>query len=698
MYFLVFVLFCVFFILNMVIGVSINMFNMYKRVTGKSALLTDKQQEWLILQRMMTATKPNVKYSEPEGKIRAWFFKHVISERFDRIMLFIILLNVFTMFMQYQGQSSRWSAALSALNAIFIGTFILEMFAKWMAIGLKHYFASGWCRFDFVVVVVGIAGVVIDYTNLDQGLTFLSILRVLRVLRIIKVVPKARGLKMMMITLVWCIPALLNVGSVLILVMFIYAIIGMNIFGMVKLQQNLDNNANFQTFPTAMLFLFRITTGENWNNVMKDCMIQEQCILVTGLVPLQLNATAIGAGTGNYTVWPGTYLDSIADALVLSQIPSNQQLNSCSPSPAITAIYFETYMLLVTYLLLQLVIGIIIENIEQYSAIEQMPVTQEHMREFTDTWEELDGEGSGFVKAEKMTALLSSIKPPMGVKGMERIPFRVQEIVQGVRIPLRDLRFHFLETLHALTGRVAGTELPADAEYAVHNNLIQRLPRDAEPPKYSVADYYAALHVRTSIKGFLFRDKLQSLVKDAKRKEMALDQEASMVLRTMLKPATIHPSKKSGGSDGNGRQEGPREPVKAMEKAMEMRQEDFSAESYNVEDIAPSANPRESVKFLGLTDVLAGLNSPLVRQPVRDPQGRASNSQARVMRAPPAADNIASVVQPSPSCQPSQLWPHFEPVPLPGTVVPGTVVHASRDKVSNDRESVKKQLGESVQS
>ncbi len=49
----------------------------------------------------------------------------------------------------------------------------------------------------------------------------------------------------------------------------------------------------------------------------------------------------------------------------------------------------------------------------------------------------------------------------------------VQEIVQSVRIPLRNLRVHFLEALHALTGRVAGVELPADDEFTIHNKLIQ---------------------------------------------------------------------------------------------------------------------------------------------------------------------------------------------------------------------------------
>lgn len=129
-----------------------------------------------------------------------------------------------------------------------------------------------------------------------------------------------------------------------------------------------------------MLFLFRITTGENWNAVMWDCMNLQNCILITGYFVLDGSKISGGAPGSDYTVWPGTYLDADVNADILAQIPSSGQINQCSPSPAIVAIYFESYMLLVTYLLLQLVIGIIIENIEQYSAIEDMPISQVHMQ------------------------------------------------------------------------------------------------------------------------------------------------------------------------------------------------------------------------------------------------------------------------------------------------------------------------------
>lgn len=71
---------------------------------------------------------------------------------------------------------------------------------------------------------------------------------------------------------------------------------------------------------------------------------------------------------------------------------------------------------------------------------------------------------------------------------------------------------HFLETLHALAGRVAGTFVPEGEEAKVHRRLHPRLPLPpadpADAPKYTVAHFYAALYVQAAVRGFLRRHAL----------------------------------------------------------------------------------------------------------------------------------------------------------------------------------------------
>lgn len=73
------------------------------------------------------------------------------------------------------------------------------------------------------------------------------------------------------------------------------------------------------------------------------------------------------------------------------------------------------------------------------------------------------------------------------------------------------LQIHFLETMHALAGRVAGTEVPDDEEERIRQRLYPRLPSTdaADVPKYGVSHFYAALYVQAAVRGFLKRHALQ---------------------------------------------------------------------------------------------------------------------------------------------------------------------------------------------
>lgn len=62
---------------------------------------------------------------------------------------------------------------------------------------------DNWNVFDFFIVLVSITGVILDYAT-TQSLTVLPLLRVFRVARIFKLIPKARGLRTLISTLLWC--------------------------------------------------------------------------------------------------------------------------------------------------------------------------------------------------------------------------------------------------------------------------------------------------------------------------------------------------------------------------------------------------------------------------------------------------------------------------------------------------------------
>ena len=54
------------------------------------------------------------------------------------------------------------------------------------------------------------------------------------------------------------------------LLLFIYAALGINVFGGLLLQEFITDKSNFRSIGSAMLLLFRCSTGEDWNKVMYE--------------------------------------------------------------------------------------------------------------------------------------------------------------------------------------------------------------------------------------------------------------------------------------------------------------------------------------------------------------------------------------------------------------------------------------------
>ena len=115
-------------------------FNMMKKANGRSVLLTDAQQKWMVVQRMLSAASPRRKSKPPTNVVRRWIYDAVISEFFDNFMIVVILANVVSMCMTHEGESAAWVFALSMSNVVFTGIFVIEMLLKWIALGLPAYF------------------------------------------------------------------------------------------------------------------------------------------------------------------------------------------------------------------------------------------------------------------------------------------------------------------------------------------------------------------------------------------------------------------------------------------------------------------------------------------------------------------------------------------------------------------------------
>lgn len=252
-----------------------------------------------------------------------------------------------------------YSNGLEIANYVFSTLFLMEAMFKVIAYNPTVYLDDGWNRLDFLIVVSSIADVAITLSA-GSGVN-VTFLRLFRVVRVIKLVAKGEDIRRLLFTFIMSFKQLPSVGLLIGLVFFIYAIVGMQFFAKVPLEDEsgIDRNNNFQTFPMAMLLLFRCSTGENWQLMMMTC--------------------------SNSDV-------SFADAA----IP-----------------YFITFNILCGFMIVNLFVAVICDNFE-YLTEDDSTLGRHHMDEFIETWAKYDPAGTGYIPHNTLPDLMRDMQPPLG--------------------------------------------------------------------------------------------------------------------------------------------------------------------------------------------------------------------------------------------------------------------------------------------
>lgn len=194
-----------------------------------------------------------------------------------------IVLNIVQMSLDMEGMTTFHIMMLEITGYLFTLVFFIEATLKLIAYQ-KTYFKNSWNKFDFMVVSFSLFDLVIKMMqNLETDLSILSSLsqlarvaRIMRVTRILKLAGKKEGLQAILQTIQFSIPSLMNVVTLLILIFFMFSIMGNFLFWNIREGDVIDSEyKNFSNIWTSFLLVFALATGEDWNKVMFDCARNE---------------------------------------------------------------------------------------------------------------------------------------------------------------------------------------------------------------------------------------------------------------------------------------------------------------------------------------------------------------------------------------------------------------------------------------
>ncbi|CAL8242547.1 unnamed protein product [Merluccius merluccius] len=402
-FFIIYIIIIAFFMMNIFVGFVIVTFQEQGEQEYKNCELDKNQRqcvEYALKARPLRRYIPKNTY-----QYKVWYV--VNSTYFEYLMFTLILLNTICLAMQHHEQADGFDDAMNILNMLFTGLFTVEMILKLIAFKPRGYFSDPWNVFDFLIVIGSIIDVILSEINhyfVDAWNTFdalivvgsivdiaitevnnseenarisITFFRLFRVMRLVKLLSRGEGIRTLLWTFIKSFQALPYVALLIVMLFFIYAVIGMQMFGKIALKDSthINRNNNFQTFPQAVLLLFRCATGEAWQEIMLACAPSRPC----------------EKGSTNENISLTT--------------------EECGSQFAI--FYFVSFYMLCAFLIINLFVAVIMDNFD-YLTRDWSILGPHHLDEFKRIWAEYDPEAKGRIKHLDVVTLLRRIQPPLG--------------------------------------------------------------------------------------------------------------------------------------------------------------------------------------------------------------------------------------------------------------------------------------------
>ncbi|EAA44910.4 AGAP002578-PA [Anopheles gambiae str. PEST] len=304
-------------------------------------------------------------------KYKVW--RIVVSTPFEYFIMMLIVFNTLLLMMKYHNQGKEFEKSLKYLNMGFTGMFSVETILKIIGFGVKNFFKDPWNIFDFITVI----GSIIDALVLELGVSNensfnVGFLRLFRAARLIKLLRQGYTIRILLWTFVQSFKALPYVCLLIAMLFFIYAIIGMQVFGNIELdpESSITRHNNFRSFVQGLMLLFRCATGESWPNIMLACLKGRPC-----------------------------------------DPRANKPNETCGSTLAYA--YFVSFIFFCSFLMLNLFVAVIMDNFD-YLTRDSSILGAHHLDEFVRIWAEYDPNATGKIHYTEMYDMLKNMDPPLG--------------------------------------------------------------------------------------------------------------------------------------------------------------------------------------------------------------------------------------------------------------------------------------------
>ena len=335
-----------------------------------TALLTVDQRRWSDLKKRLKIAQPlHIPPRPDHHRFRTFFYDITQNIVFKRLIALVVLANSLLLCLSWKADEYH-TIPLTTVSASLTMVFVVEVFVKTVAFTPRGYWQSRRNRYDLFVTVLGVIWAILHCVMMDDFSNSFGFVVV--ILRFFTITGKHATLKMLMLTVAVSVYKSFFIIMGMFLLIFFYALIGNILFGTVKYGESMTRHANFRTAPNGIITLFRIVTGEDWNKIMHDCMVSPPFCTIE---------------------------------------PEHNYWETDCGSFSFSLVYFCSFYVIITYIVLNLLVAIIMENFSLfYSNEEDALLSYADIRNFQNTWNMVDTQQRGMIPVKRVRFLIRLLK------------------------------------------------------------------------------------------------------------------------------------------------------------------------------------------------------------------------------------------------------------------------------------------------
>jgi len=388
-----------FFLLNLLTGILVDSYTSTKAEFSGQSNNTSEERLIKKLQREVLLN-PEVLLPPPRIDVRGkcclatrkrlkWFIEHRISRSiiFVGILSNAIVLGISPVIFPELLEFRR------IVSGLLLGLFALELAIK-IFVYSRDFFKDKWHAYDSFAITGSLIGALVNALVAEKGV-MTQILGGFQILRILMLVRYAWFMDSITSTIWVALPGLFQVSALLTLLMFMYACLGVSLFGTIMstdeaAQSAIDgsyplSDSNFYSFNNAFLLMIRCATGERWHDIMYDLAEDKPNCTTTAQTyeDLQQNGPR---GCGSMFAYP----------------------------------YFVSYVLIVLFNMMNLIIATVLDAYGQVHELIELEDFMVCLRALRDSWVDIDRNFLGYLHVAEVENILLSIPQPVGFIGLKK--------------------------------------------------------------------------------------------------------------------------------------------------------------------------------------------------------------------------------------------------------------------------------------